>query len=166
MAEANRLQLLPGPLEGRRAAGELERDRHVLERRHGRHQVEVLEHDSDVVAPVAGQAVFVQRAEVEARRLHAAGRGPFQTGDDHQHRSLARTRRADHAHGLAARHGQVDTAQDVDRTGAAGQGQMNAFKPYRRSPAVADVLAARAIVAMIGGMTVIHRGNRVADRSR
>ena len=44
-------------------AGELERHRDVLQRRHGRDEVEGLEHDADIAAAEARQRVLVERAE-------------------------------------------------------------------------------------------------------
>ena len=80
--------------------------------------MEALEDDADVVAPEQRQPVLVEACVVlVADDDPAAGRA-FQPGDDHQHRSLARSRRTDDAHGLAAGDGEIDTAQNVDVAGS------------------------------------------------
>src|SRR3546814_1143596 len=55
-----------GTLESIGAAGELQRDGDVLQRRHGRHQVEVLKHDSDGIAPEPGEGILVETGEAGA----------------------------------------------------------------------------------------------------
>ena len=50
-------------VEGIVAVEELERQRHVLDRRHGRHEVEGLEHDADIGGTETGEIVLVERAK-------------------------------------------------------------------------------------------------------
>ena len=50
MAQADALERSLCSLEGIGAAGELERQRHVLQRRHGRNEMKALEYDADMVA--------------------------------------------------------------------------------------------------------------------
>ena len=59
-------QLGLGALEGVGGAGELERQGDVLERRHGRHEVEGLEDDADAPAAKAGERVLVEAREIGA----------------------------------------------------------------------------------------------------
>ena len=68
MAEADRLQLGLGPLEGLVLAGELEGQRHVLQGRHGRDEVEGLEHDADPPAAKARERILVEAARDRCRR--------------------------------------------------------------------------------------------------
>ena len=58
--------------EGVVAVEELERQRHVLERRHGRHEVEGLEHDADIGGAEPGEPVLVEAGIVGAGDPHAA----------------------------------------------------------------------------------------------
>ena len=58
-------------------AGELERHRDVFQRRHGRDQMERLEHDPDIAAAEARQRVLAERGERLARGHHGAGVRPF-----------------------------------------------------------------------------------------
>ena len=48
-------------IEGIVAVEELERQRHVLDGRHGRHEVEGLEHDADIGGAKASEIVLVER---------------------------------------------------------------------------------------------------------
>ena len=57
-----------GALEASARAGELQRHRDVLQRRHGRDQMEGLEHDADIAAAEARQRILVERAEILRRR--------------------------------------------------------------------------------------------------
>ena len=68
VAEADRAQRRLGAVEGVGAAGEFQRDRDVLQRRHGRDQVEGLEHDADMVAAEARQRVLVHAPRGRGRR--------------------------------------------------------------------------------------------------
>ena len=51
-------------------AGQFQRHRDVFQRRHGRDQVEGLEHDADIAAAEARQRVLVERAEILAGDRH------------------------------------------------------------------------------------------------
>ena len=66
VAEPDRLQLLRRALRSVGIAGKLERDGDVLERRHGRDQMEGLEDDADLAAAEAGQRVLVEGIERRA----------------------------------------------------------------------------------------------------
>ena len=95
-------------------AGQFQRHRHVLQRGHGRDQVERLEHDADMAAAEARQRVLVERAQVLAGDRHRAGVGPLQPGHHHQQRRFARAGRPDQADCLAAAYIQVDVLEDMD----------------------------------------------------
>src|SRR3546814_2547145 len=97
MAKADRFQAARGALEGVVAAGELERDGNVLQRRHGRYQVEVLEHDANRVAPEAGQRILVPAGEAGPADADLAAAGTLPAGGAHHHPRLARARGSDHA---------------------------------------------------------------------
>ena len=96
-----------------RRAGELQRQRHVLERRHGRHQMERLEHDADVGAAHQRQLVLAQAGKVVAGDLDLAARRPLEPGHDHQQRRLARAGRPDDGHRLALARLEIDVPQDL-----------------------------------------------------
>ena len=82
---------------------EFERQRHVLDRRHGRHQVEGLEHDADIGGTETGETVLVEAGIVGAHDLYAAAGGAFETGDHHQQGRFARAGRTHHGDGVARR---------------------------------------------------------------
>ncbi len=84
MAEADGLQGLLRPGEGGAVAGEFQRDRHVLQRRHGGHQVEGLEDDADLRAAEAGQVVLAQGGEVAAGDVQRAGGRALQPRQQHE----------------------------------------------------------------------------------
>ena len=65
-----------GQRRARRAEGvvlveEFERQRYVLDRRHGRHEVEGLEHDTDIGGTEPGEPVLVEGGEIGADHRHA-----------------------------------------------------------------------------------------------
>src|SRR3546814_17135933 len=90
MAKADRFQAARGALEGVVAAGELERDGNVLQRRNGRYQVDVLEQDDNRVAPEAGQRILVQDGEAGPAAAALAAAVTLQSGDDTKDRSRVR----------------------------------------------------------------------------
>ena len=122
MAEADRLQCSRAALEGVAAPGELQRHGDVLQRRHGRDQMEGLEHDADVLAAEARQRVLVHAAQIVAGD---AGPRPLVGRSSPAITismvDLARPRRPDHAHRLARRDREIDAVQNVDRAGRARQ---------------------------------------------
>ena len=107
---------------------ELERQRHVLERRHGGHEMEGLEYDADIGAAKPGELVFVERTELGARDLHSALSRALKPGDDHQQRRFARARAADHGDGLASCDVEIDAAQNRDGARARGQRDLHALE--------------------------------------
>src|SRR5256885_14638385 len=73
IAQADRGKLGRGALECVGSARELKRHRDVLQRGHGRDEMETLEHDSDMAAAKARERILVERAQVLARHLHGPG---------------------------------------------------------------------------------------------
>ena len=61
LAEPDRRQFGGGALEGILGAGELQRHRDILQRRHGREQMKGLEYDPDMAAAESRQSVLVER---------------------------------------------------------------------------------------------------------
>ena len=112
-----------GRLEGVGLAGELQRQGHVLQRRHGRHQMERLEDDADVAAADDGKLVLAQPHEIVAGDPHLARGRPLQAGDHHQQGGLARAARADHGNQLAGRDLDIDSPQNLHGAGATGERQ-------------------------------------------
>lgn len=66
--------------------GKIKRDRHILERCHGRDQMERLEHDTNMAAAESGQGVFIQPGKLLAYHRYRAGAGLFQPRHYHQQR--------------------------------------------------------------------------------
>ncbi len=111
---------------------EFERQRHVLDRCHGGHEVEGLEDDTDIGGTKPGEAVLVQPGEIGAEHRYAAFGGMLEPGDDHEQRRFARAARADHGDGTAHLHAEVDASQDRHRAGARRQRDMQSFEQNRR----------------------------------
>ena len=125
VAETDPLQRCFGQLEGIATAGEFERQRHVLVRRHGRDEVEALEHDADVVAPQPGAVVVVERPEIAAGDLDLARRGTLQPARHHHQARLAGAGRPDNRCNLAGSYVERNTTQDIDRAGIACHVEMD-----------------------------------------
>jgi acyl-CoA thioesterase I len=128
--QADRLQLNAGAIEGIVGMGELKGQGDVLQCCHGGHQMKVLKDDAHMVAAKERQAVFVQRRDVGAGGADGARRRSFQAGNDQQKAGLSRTRRTDHAKGLARPDDQVDATQDVDLAGRTCQPEVNVVQLY------------------------------------
>ena len=121
--------------EGVAVAGELQRQRHVLERGHGRDQMEGLEQDADPVAPKQGQPVLVETAQIDAVDLHPAGARPLDPADDRHQAGLAGARGTHHAYAGAGLDHQIDAAQDRHRPRGARKGKMHVDKlDHRQEP--------------------------------
>jgi hypothetical protein len=132
VAEPDLLEQLARGLGRVAVAGELEWKGHVLERRHRRHEMERLEHDADLGAAHERQLVLAEPHEVVAGDAHDAVRRPLEPGEHHQERRLARSRRPDHGHGLAARDVEPDAAQNLDGAGATRQRKPDVLKRHDR----------------------------------
>ena len=90
VAEPDRLQLLRRALGSVGIARELERHRDVLQRGHGRDQMEGLEDDADLAAAEAGQRVLVEGIERRAADHHLSAIRTLQPRHHHQQRGFAR----------------------------------------------------------------------------
>jgi len=126
MAGADRIETGDGARLGIVAAAQFQGNSDVFQRRHGRHQMERLEDDTEMVAAKARQGIFVEGAEVGAGDSDPARRGALEPGDQRQHGRLARAGRADHGNGFAAPHGHGKATQDIDvaRPGLQGEVQI------------------------------------------
>ena len=90
IAEADRGQFLRGAFCGVGIAGELQRHRDVLQRRHGRDQVERLEDDADLPAAETREIVLVEGIERGAIDHHLSAVRTLQTRHHHQQGRLPR----------------------------------------------------------------------------
>ena len=114
-----------GRLEGVGLAGELQRQRHVLQRRHGRHQVERLEHDADVGAADERQLVLAQPQKswpaTRTGRRVARSRPAITISSEVLPEPLGPTMATDSPGATV----DIDALQDLHRPGAARQGERN-----------------------------------------
>ena len=96
--------------------GEFERRGDVLERRHGRHEVEILENDADIRPTESRHRVFVQRPRdrLPATPDRAGGR-LLETGEKRQQACLAGAGRTDDRHGLAFGDGESESRKTSTR---------------------------------------------------
>ncbi len=122
-AETDLLEMLARDSGRVRAARKLERQRHVLERGHGRHEMERLEDDADVGSAGERQLVLAEGRKVTSGDVDLAARRPLEAGEYHQERRLAGAGGSDDGHGLAARDLEAHATQDFDRPGAARECQ-------------------------------------------
>jgi hypothetical protein len=90
--------------------------------------MEGLKHDADVLAARPRQPVFAQRGEIMAGDLNGTAGCLLQPRHDHQQRRLAGAARPHHAHRFALEDVEIDAAQNMNSTGAAGEAQMNIFE--------------------------------------
>src|SRR5260370_1409463 len=100
MAEADPFKRRFGQFEGIAAAGELQRQRHVLMRRHGRDEMEALENDADVVAPQTRAIIVAERPEIAAGHLDPPRCGALQAARHHHQAGFAGARGAGHGRDL------------------------------------------------------------------
>src|SRR5438445_5897487 len=112
-------------------ADELERHRHVLERRHGGDEVERLEYNADIAAAKPRQRILIEAPERLVRHHDRAGVGSFEAGHDHQQGRFPRAGRANHANRLAPSYIEVDVFEDMDPRGAPTERQIDARKRDR-----------------------------------
>ena len=125
VCQPHRRQALAGHLLRIGAPGQLKGHGDILERGHRRDQVKSLEDDPHMIAAETCQRVLVERSEVVAVDAHRPGARPLDAGDGGEQGRFARTRRPDHAQRLAALDAQGDAAQNGDRAGGAGEGEMD-----------------------------------------
>src|SRR5690606_5765405 len=121
-------QLFLRPFERIRSPGKFERDGDILERRHGRDQVEGLEDDTYMIPAEPREPVLAIGSEVLAGADDAPRARPFEPGQHHEKRRLAGTGRSHQTGGFAFRDGEVDSPENVDRTGRARQAEFDAVE--------------------------------------
>src|SRR6267154_2461903 len=128
MAESHPLERGPGQFEGVAAAGELQRQGHVLMRRHGGNEMEALEDDADIVAPQARAIVVAERPEIAAGHLDPPRGGALQAARHHHQAGFAGAGGADYGGGLTRGNVERNAAQDIDRAGIACHVEMDVGK--------------------------------------
>jgi hypothetical protein len=114
-------QLVFGAFERIARTGELERNGDVLQRRHGRDQVEGLKHDPDMRAAESRQAVLAEFAQVRSGNDDGAGIRLLHSRHHHQQRRLAGAGRSKQRNGLAVCYMQADVTQDMNARGASAE---------------------------------------------
>lgn len=127
-AEADGLEFFRSAFERVAAAGELQRNRDILERRHRRNELERLEDNADLFSTKARQRVFVEAGEVAVVDQDLAAVRPLQSGERHEQGGFARPGGADESDRLTACYGQADLLQDVDARRARAEGEIDLFE--------------------------------------
>ncbi len=110
-----------GPIE------ELKRQRHILDRGHGRDQVKGLKHDADGAASHLGKFVLAHSRKVPARDDHLPRCCAFQPRHHHQERGFAGAARPNQRNRLSFRRRKVYAAQDIDRPRSALESKRHAL---------------------------------------
>ena len=113
VAKPDRHQFLRGAPRRIGVAGELQRHRDVLQRRHGGDQMKRLEYDADLAAAKARQRVLVEGIERGAVDHHLSAIRTLQPRHYHQQCGFPRARRADQADRFTRRHAQADIFEDM-----------------------------------------------------
>jgi hypothetical protein len=85
-------------------------------------QVEELEHDADVAAPIERQLPFRQRSELAVTDGHRARGGTVDAAEEMEERGLSAPGRAQHGEELSRRDIQVDAVQRGDARPVRGAG--------------------------------------------
>jgi hypothetical protein len=114
VAQADQGQVAAGPVEPfpfGAAAGEVQRQHRVLQRRQRGQQLEELEYHAHVPAPPDGQFFLAHQVDPRSADRHRPRGRPVDPGDQVQDRRLAAARRAHDGHQLAGPDLQVDAAQ-------------------------------------------------------
>ena len=91
-----------------------------------------LKHDTHVAAAEEGQCILAQSVEFGAGNHNSAGADPLQSGRHRKHGRLSGTRRPGDADGFSRGNGEIDPAQDVDRTRSTFQSEMHTFQDNHR----------------------------------
>ncbi len=118
-------------------AGVDQRELHVLPRRHGGEEVELLEDEADAAVAHLGQRGLAHVAHVLAGQVVAARGRDVEAAQDVHQRRLARARWSDDGDVLAFVDGQAHPAQRGDRDGA---GAVDLGHPLEVDDRVADAL--------------------------
>ena len=111
VAEPDGLHDRVEPLLVRLPAAERGRQGDVLERGEGRHEVERLEDEADLLAPQLRELLVRERVQVDAADDDATRRERVEAGEAVHQRGLARARRTHDRGPPAGRHGDVDAVE-------------------------------------------------------
>ena len=103
-------------------AGDFHRHGHVLVRGQRRNEVEELEHEADLLAAQAREAVFVELRDVDLIDQHLAGRRLVEARDEPEQRRFAAARRPDDGDELTSENLKRERVEDRERLGAAHDG--------------------------------------------
>ena len=114
LAQAYMLQHLGRTLACVALARQLQREHHVLQRRQVAHELEALEHETDLLRPQGRAVVLAQGEQVLPVQAHGSARGCVQPAEDVHQRRFARARGPDDGYGLPARQLEIDVAQNVE----------------------------------------------------
>ena len=105
--------------EGIAPVEKLKRQSHILDRGHGRNQMERLKHDADRAASRLREFVLGHSRKVPARDHHLSRGCGFEPCHHHQEGGFSRAARPYKRNRLPLRHSEVDAAQNFDRTRSA-----------------------------------------------
>jgi hypothetical protein len=108
-----------GAFEGIAPVEKLKRQSHILDRGHGRDQMERLKHNADRTAPRLCEFVLGHSRKVPTGNQHLPGGCGFEPCHHHQEGRFSRAARPYKRNRLPFRHGEVDAAQNFDRSRSA-----------------------------------------------
>ena len=108
LGKADPFEHVAGTVAGIALAAQLQRQRHVVQRGEVAQQLEVLEHEADLLAAQRGAGVLVQRGQFGVGQPQAPGAGHVQPRQQGQQRGLAAAGRADDGAAFTVRNGQID----------------------------------------------------------
>ena len=97
-------------------AAQFQRQRHVVERAHRRHQLEILEHEAHRLGAQCGARVFVRGMDRRAVQPDLAAAGHVQAGQQREQGGLAGTGLADDRDPFAGGDVQADAVEDGQLT--------------------------------------------------
>lgn len=108
LGKADSFEHVAGTLAGIALAAQLQRQRHVVQRGEVAQQLEVLEHEADLLAAQRGAGVLVQSRQFLVGQPQAPGAGHIQARQQGQQRGLAAAGRADDGAALTVRNRHID----------------------------------------------------------
>ena len=125
MREPDLAEQLCGALEGIRLTAKLQRQRDVLLRRHGRHEMEGLEDNADAGAAREGERILAHGGEIVPGNHDASGSRLLEPRHDHEERGLARSARPHDGDRITSSNGKAQITQDGDLAGAAREREID-----------------------------------------